>query len=195
MRLVTISMVLFRCHSARHPATSAVRLGKSRQGEADPTILRAVALTTFLDYILDPFLLRDRRRHFSSLRNPAQKWARAACLRPKMSTDAEYEAFLERANQDASNNVSSKQKTVTASQSTSSHLLTVNTAVPTALQDVEEYYMSDADEPFEPVSLKWSEKSFPSVGEYLRRISYYDAFTSNIVSIDIVIIKPSRLLL
>lgn len=67
-----------------------------------------------------------------------------------MSSDADYASFLDKANQDtgsAEQQSSSKKK----SYGTKS----VDTAVPQALEKVEEYYVSDADEPFEPVALKY----------------------------------------
>ncbi|KAF1916750.1 hypothetical protein BDU57DRAFT_449917 [Ampelomyces quisqualis] len=71
-----------------------------------------------------------------------------------MASDADYASFLERANQDtgsAEQQSSSKKK----GYGTKS----VDTAVPQALEKVEEYYVSDADEPFEPVALKYSGSS------------------------------------
>lgn len=69
-----------------------------------------------------------------------------------MSSDTAYTSFLDQANQDtgASATTSSKKSYGTKS---------VDTAVPAALQAVEEYYVSDADEPFEPVSLKFGGKN------------------------------------
>ncbi|KAH7075796.1 hypothetical protein BKA63DRAFT_413726 [Paraphoma chrysanthemicola] len=68
-----------------------------------------------------------------------------------MSSDADYAAFLDKANQDTGaaeqQDASSKKK----SYGTKS----VDTAVPKVLEQVEEYYVSDADEPFEPVALKF----------------------------------------
>ena len=62
-------------------------------------------------------------------------------------SDADYESFLNKANQDTSGGeatTQSKKRYGTKS---------VNTAVPKALENVQEYYTSDADEPFEPVAL------------------------------------------
>jgi len=70
-----------------------------------------------------------------------------------MSSDADYAAFLDKANQDSAPAQAkdlSKQGYGTKS---------VNTAIPKVLESVEEYYTSDADEPFEPVSLKFEGKS------------------------------------
>lgn len=65
-----------------------------------------------------------------------------------MASDADYTAFLDKANQDtgAATTQSSAKKASTQS---------VNTAVPQALEQIEEYYTSDADEPFEVVALAY----------------------------------------
>ena len=74
-----------------------------------------------------------------------------------MSSDDAYSSFLEQANQDtgASN---------ASAQSNSATTKAVDTDVPVSLQKVEQYYTSDADEPFEPVSLKWNGSNMPSEG-------------------------------
>lgn len=61
-----------------------------------------------------------------------------------MSDDA-YAKFLEGANDTGA----------TTQESKSYKTKSVNTSVPKALESVEEYYTSDADEPFEPVSLAY----------------------------------------
>ena len=71
-----------------------------------------------------------------------------------MSDDA-YSSFLDKANQDTG---ASKASTQSKSASTKS----VDTEVPATLQGVEQYYVSEADEPFEPVSLEWGGKNMPS---------------------------------
>ncbi|KAI4612761.1 uncharacterized protein J4E87_010161 [Alternaria ethzedia] len=67
-----------------------------------------------------------------------------------MSSDADYAAFLDKANQDTGS-----AETKDASQKKSYGTKSVNTAVPKALEQVEEYYVSDSDEPFEPVALEF----------------------------------------
>jgi hypothetical protein len=68
-----------------------------------------------------------------------------------MSDDTSYANFLEQANQDTG-----------SAQGQSSNgkleLKTVTADVPKVLQDVDAYYVSEADEKFEPVSLKWDGK-------------------------------------
>lgn len=74
-----------------------------------------------------------------------------------MSSDEAYSSFLEQANQDTGSSNAS-------AQSSSATTKAVDTDVPVSLQKVEQYYTSDADEPFEPVSLKWSGSNMPSEG-------------------------------
>lgn len=70
-----------------------------------------------------------------------------------MSSDADYMSFLDKANQD-----SSSAQTQSSSKKGSYGTKSVDTEVPQGLQSVEEYYVSDGDEPFEPVSLKFEGK-------------------------------------
>jgi len=63
-------------------------------------------------------------------------------------SDADYEAFLNKANQDSSGGEAT-------TQSKSYGTRSINTDVPKALQSVDEVYVSDADEPFEPVALSY----------------------------------------
>ena len=67
-----------------------------------------------------------------------------------MSSDADYAAFLDKANKQ-----SEAGATASASAKKSAGTKSVDTAVPQALEHVDAYYTSDADEPFEPVALKF----------------------------------------
>ena len=71
-----------------------------------------------------------------------------------MSDDA-YSSFLDQANQDTG---ASKVSTKSKSAATKA----VDSDVPVTLQKVDQYYVSESDEPFEPVSLKWNGKNMPS---------------------------------
>lgn len=77
-----------------------------------------------------------------------------------MSSDDAYSAFLDQANQDTG---ASKASTKGSSPAETK---TVNTEVPALLQNVERFgtYTSEADEPFEPVSLKWDGDELPTEG-------------------------------
>jgi len=82
-----------------------------------------------------------------------------------MASDADYASFLDKANQDTgSHKVSAKSKSVGTKS--------VNTEVPKALEEIEEYYVSDADEPFEPVSLKFDGDGMPSADEFAKLLSH-----------------------
>ena len=77
-----------------------------------------------------------------------------------MSSDADYASFLEKANQDTGGgNVTTQSAFSTKA---------VDTEVPSALQNIDAYYTSDTDEPFEAVSLTWDKTSLPTAGEALR---------------------------
>ena len=74
---------------------------------------------------------------------------------PRTMSDDAYSSFLDQANQDTgASKASTKSKAATTKA--------VDTDVPVTLQKVDQYYASESDEPFEPVSLKWSGKIMPS---------------------------------
>lgn len=81
-----------------------------------------------------------------------------------MSDDA-YSSFLDQANQDTGASKASTNSKTAATKA-------VNTDVPVTLQKVDQYYTSESDEPFEPVSLKWSGKNMPSENEFGKLIEH-----------------------
>lgn len=85
---------------------------------------------------------------------PALRLASFKTSTRTMSSDADYASFLDKANQDTG---SAQQQSSSSKKNYGTK--SVDTAVPQALESVEEYYVSDADEPFEPVALKYSGKS------------------------------------
>ena len=72
-----------------------------------------------------------------------------------MSSDDAYSNFLDKANRDTGANKASVPSKTASTKA-------VNTDVPVALKSIEQYYTSEADEPFEPVSLEWDSKNMPS---------------------------------
>ena len=74
-----------------------------------------------------------------------------------MSSDEAYSSFLDQANQDTGTSKPSAQ-----TKSGNASVKAVDTDIPATLQKVEQYYVSEADEPFEPVSLKWNGRNMPS---------------------------------
>ncbi|KAJ6150465.1 hypothetical protein N7471_001664 [Penicillium samsonianum] len=86
-----------------------------------------------------------------------------------MSSDDAYMSFLDKANEDVSRGAPQQgagtAKTFTVHSSLS---------VPKPLQSVDAYYVSDTDEPFEPVALKWdgaAKGSWPSADQLASLIS------------------------
>lgn len=92
-----------------------------------------------------------------------------------MSSDAEYAAFLEKANQDPAANTTSN-----ASNSGRMEFKTTESgvAIPRILKEGVDggkwYYTSDADEPFLPVALRFSRSRLPTECESLPTFSYID---------------------
>jgi hypothetical protein len=71
-----------------------------------------------------------------------------------MSSDDAYMSFLDKANADL-NSGRSQPETQSSSAAARTETVDVNVKVPTPLTSVDAYYISDTDEPFEPVALKW----------------------------------------
>ncbi|KAF2005300.1 hypothetical protein P154DRAFT_542924 [Amniculicola lignicola CBS 123094] len=88
-----------------------------------------------------------------------------------MSSDADYAAFLDKANQSTGGDE------VTA-QSKKFGTKSVNTEVPEALKSVEEYYVSDADEPFEGVALEFGGKGEVDAAALKKLLNHSDDVTS-----------------
>ncbi|KAI9697272.1 MAG: hypothetical protein M1836_004836 [Candelina mexicana] len=82
-----------------------------------------------------------------------------------MSSDADYAAFLDKANQDTGISTA-------PAKGDSATTKTSSTDIPQNLQEVEQYYVSEADEPFEPMSLKWDRNSLPSDDEFAGLIGH-----------------------
>lgn len=84
---------------------------------------------------------------------------------PTMADDDAYTSFLERANADPSAGVQSSNKNTSSFHATKA--VDANQHVPQVLSDVEMYYISDADETFDPVVLSWpeaAENKWPTTG-------------------------------
>jgi hypothetical protein len=88
------------------------------------------------------------------LSRPITRTAQVKITSRNMSSDADYASFLDKANQDTG--AAEQQST---SNKKSYGTKSVDTAVPKVLEQVEEYFVSDADEPFEPVALKYDGSS------------------------------------
>ena len=82
-------------------------------------------------------------------------------------SDEAYTSFLDKANEDPSPSFAKEVHAMTADRFVSTKTVDTNQEVPTSLNNLEEYYASDTDEPFEPVVLNWNgakKERWPSVG-------------------------------
>jgi hypothetical protein len=68
-----------------------------------------------------------------------------------MSDDA-YMSFLDKANADLNSARAEKARRASVARTETVHM---NVRVPTPLTSVDVYYVSETDEPFEPVTLRW----------------------------------------
>ncbi|KAL8940169.1 MAG: hypothetical protein Q9216_002957 [Gyalolechia sp. 2 TL-2023] len=75
-----------------------------------------------------------------------------------MSSDDAYSSFLDQANQNTRASNAAPNTNIASAKA-------VDTEIPVGLQDVDQYYTSEADEPFEPVSLRWNGNNMPSENE------------------------------
>ncbi|KAG9682590.1 hypothetical protein KCU95_g14190, partial [Aureobasidium melanogenum] len=83
-----------------------------------------------------------------------------------MSSDQEYANFLEKANQDTGSS-SNEVKTSGFAQTKA-----VDSAVPAPLKNVDAFYQSDTDEPFEPVALKYGKQNSISQDKFTDLINH-----------------------
>ena len=115
--------------------------------------------STFWQYNVVIHLFHSIRQSERALLLPTLHFRRSkslhSTLKARNMSDDTYSNFLDQANQDTG---ASKASTQSKSASTKA----VNTEVPGSLKSVEQYYISEADEPFEPVSLKWGRKDMPA---------------------------------
>lgn len=85
---------------------------------------------------------------YSRLFSSSQK-----CKNREMSSDEAYMSFLDKANKDLSSTTNNTSKQAAGSVRTVT--VDMNARIPAPLQSVDAYYVSETDEPFEPVVLKW----------------------------------------
>ncbi|KAL8824239.1 MAG: hypothetical protein Q9191_005194 [Dirinaria sp. TL-2023a] len=130
------------------------------------SMIQKVARIRFIYHCIRPSPLRSRLSAFSPCKLRSGAFPTAT-----MASDEAYSSFLDQANQDTG---ATKATTKPAPASTK----TTDTDVPVSLQQVEQFYVSDADEPFEPVSLKWSGSNMPSENEFRDLIGHGSEVTT-----------------
>jgi hypothetical protein len=80
----------------------------------------------------------------------------------KMASDEDYTAFLDKANEDPNKGVAKSQTSGKIQLKAVDHGVEVPAGLKKATKDA--FYISDADEPFEPVCLKHKGKTLPDEG-------------------------------
>lgn len=99
-----------------------------------------------------------------------------------MSNDDDYMAFLNKANQDTGGDA-----TTTTQAKTSFKTKDQDSQVPREIRDVVKnaVYVSDADEPFEEVSLKWQgDNGLPTESEFAKLINHPSPDSAEITILD-----------
>ncbi|KAL4949515.1 hypothetical protein BDW69DRAFT_198021 [Aspergillus filifer] len=101
-----------------------------------------------------------------------------------MSSDDAYMSFLDKANSDL--DAGRNQQTTQSSGGARTETVDSDVKVPTPLMSIEAFYVSDADEPFEPVALKWEgagKGNWPDVSSFSKLISPQKDLSSSIETI------------
>ncbi|KAF7168933.1 hypothetical protein CNMCM5623_001827 [Aspergillus felis] len=88
-----------------------------------------------------------------------------------MSSDDAYMSFLDKANADLNN---ARAQQTQQSSGVRTETVDVGVQIPAPLRSVDAYYVSETDEPFEPVTLRWegaNKGTWPGPAEFSRLIS------------------------
>lgn len=104
-----------------------------------------------------------------------------------MSDDA-YSSFLDKANSDL--NAGRSQQ---GGGTTRTETVDTNVKVPAPLQSVDAYYISDTDEPFEPVAFKWegaSKGTWPSAGTFKILFNVSPSYVPRLAASDLGMLRP-----
>ncbi|PHH73200.1 hypothetical protein CDD82_5606 [Ophiocordyceps australis] len=101
-----------------------------------------------------------------------------------MASDEDYMAFLDKANKDVSDGQAGAQQ-----QSKDKAVFKTKDAgmdVPKPIQDAckDTFYVTEADEPFEGVSLKWDKETLPNEDEFAKLIGHWDVQQAQIEILD-----------
>ncbi|KAL3445052.1 hypothetical protein BJX65DRAFT_282142 [Aspergillus insuetus] len=111
-----------------------------------------------------------------------------------MSSDDAYMSFLDKANADL-NSGRSQPETQSSSAAARTETIDVNVKVPTPLTSVDAYYISDTDEPFEPVALKWegaAKGNWPDAAHFSKLISTNTDLSSSIETLSASSFDPKN---
>ncbi|KAJ4859128.1 hypothetical protein T069G_07395 [Trichoderma breve] len=104
-----------------------------------------------------------------------------------MASDEDYMAFLNKANQDADEGRAAAQSSRGAGQQRTFKTADEGSELPKSIAEVirDAFYVSEADEPFKGVSLKWKgEGGLPDEVEFAKLINHWDAENAQIDIMD-----------
>lgn len=101
----------------------------------------------------------------------------------EMASDEDYAAFLDKANQDPNEGVAKGQSNGKIELKATDKGASVPEVLKKATKDA--FYVSDADEPFEPVCLKHSGKSLPDEATFAKLVSHPDPKKAEVEIMDI----------
>ncbi|KAL6826842.1 hypothetical protein J3E69DRAFT_332322 [Trichoderma sp. SZMC 28015] len=105
----------------------------------------------------------------------------------KMASDEDYMAFLNKANQDADEGRAAAQSSRGAGQQRTFKTTDEGSELPKSIAEVirDAVYVSEADEPFKGVSLRWKgEGGLPDEVEFAKLINHWDAENAQIDIMD-----------
>jgi len=103
--------------------------------------------------------------------------------KPAMASDEDYAAFLDKANADPNEGVSKTQ----SSGKVELKAVDQGVSIPAALKKVtkDAFYVSDSDEPFEPVGLKLSGKTLPDEASFAKLVHHPNPKNADVSILDI----------
>ncbi|KAK3371359.1 hypothetical protein B0T24DRAFT_680446 [Lasiosphaeria ovina] len=103
-----------------------------------------------------------------------------------MASDEDYMSFLDKANKDPSEGYAKPQEISSAKRQFKTTDRGVEIPEPLVQATQDAYYVSDADEPFEPVALSWDEsgKGLPDEVEFAKLINHWEPTEAEIEILD-----------
>ncbi|KAG6031461.1 hypothetical protein E4U40_007131 [Claviceps sp. LM458 group G5] len=104
-----------------------------------------------------------------------------------MASDKEYMSFLDKANQDpGEGHAVKKQQSAQGGSKTAFKTTDADTQAPQVIKQAcaDAVYVTEADEPFDEVSLKWNGSGLPDETEFATLIGHWDADSADISIMD-----------
>ncbi|QPH06000.1 hypothetical protein C2857_004172 [Epichloe festucae Fl1] len=117
--------------------------------------------------------------------HPCRRFASDQATRNTMASDEDYMSFLDKTNQDLSDGQALAKRQEAQSKAVFK-TTDAGTQVPKVIKEACEdaVYVTDADEPFEEVSLKWDGSGLPDETEFAKLIEHWHAESADISIMD-----------